>query len=301
MPDAFTPSGREVPPAGVRGGGEAGPARDRGVRVLCRRGRPRTPRSPATGSGSSPTVSTACGDREAVRKARSIYAIDDRRTCSGPARSSPARTCGCCSTRSPGSTRQSCPHRLVLAGPPGWKPDDADAEVAAGSATGSGSSVRCTASSCSRSSRAPTCTRSRAGTRASASRCWRRWRRGPPVVCSDIPALREVAGDAAGVRRADDVDGWVDAFTVLTRRRARGVLVPPATRGSRATPGTDARARRRRCTARRSTGETAYRVSTSTPVVGDEHGVLELRGARAVGRDRGPAVVPDHGRRTRPW
>jgi len=35
------------------------------------------------------------------------------------------------------------------------------------------------------------------------------------VVCSDIPALREVAGDAAHFVAADDTDAWVDALTVL--------------------------------------------------------------------------------------
>ena len=46
------------------------------------------------------------------------------------------------------------------------------------------------------------------------------------VVCSDIPALREVAGDAARFVAPDDIDGWVDALTTLltddaARARAR--------------------------------------------------------------------------------
>ena len=46
------------------------------------------------------------------------------------------------------------------------------------------------------------------------------------VVCSDIPALREVAGDAARFVGADDRDGWVDALTaLLTDRAARADLV----------------------------------------------------------------------------
>ena len=47
-----------------------------------------------------------------------------------------------------------------------------------------------------------------------------------PVVCSDIPALREVAGDAARFVGAGDRDGWVDALKVLlTDRAARADLV----------------------------------------------------------------------------
>ena len=38
---------------------------------------------------------------------------------------------------------------------------------------------------------------------------------GTPVVCADIPALREVAADAACFVPPDDVDGWVAAFTAL--------------------------------------------------------------------------------------
>lgn len=46
------------------------------------------------------------------------------------------------------------------------------------------------------------------------------------VVCADIPALREVAGDAARFVGADDVDGWVDALTtLLTDAATRADLV----------------------------------------------------------------------------
>ena len=51
---------------------------------------------------------------------------------------------------------------------------------------------------------------------------------GTAVLCSDIPALREVAGDAARFVAPDDVDGWVDALDSLLSddaaraRRARG-------------------------------------------------------------------------------
>ena len=46
------------------------------------------------------------------------------------------------------------------------------------------------------------------------------------VVCADIPALREVAGDAARFVAPDDLDGWVDALrTLLTDDAARAALV----------------------------------------------------------------------------
>jgi alpha-1,3-rhamnosyl/mannosyltransferase len=38
---------------------------------------------------------------------------------------------------------------------------------------------------------------------------------GTAVVCADIPALREVAGDAACFVPPDDLDGWVAAFNAL--------------------------------------------------------------------------------------
>ena len=46
------------------------------------------------------------------------------------------------------------------------------------------------------------------------------------VVCGDIPALREVAGDAARFVGPDDVDGWAQALTdLLTDERQRDELV----------------------------------------------------------------------------
>ena len=79
------------------------------------------------------------------------------------------------------------------------------------------------ASTCSRCSPAPTCSRSRACTKGSASRWSRRWRRAPRWCAADIPALREVAGDAARFVRPDDVDGWADALVdLLTDAAARG-------------------------------------------------------------------------------
>ena len=119
---------------------------------------------------------------------------------------------------------------------------------------------------------------------------------GTAVVCADIPALREVAGDAARFVRPDDVDGWVDAIrALLTDDAARGRLVAAGTeRVGALLLGSLRAARRWPSTGRRSAGE---HVDTG---VGDEHGVLELRGARAVGRGGGPAVGPDHRLRSLP-
>ena len=43
---------------------------------------------------------------------------------------------------------------------------------------------------------------------------------GTPVVCADIPALREVAGGAARLVPAADVAAWVDAITTALDDRA---------------------------------------------------------------------------------
>ena len=94
-----------------------------------------------------------------------------------------------------GRARPDLPHRLVIVGPKGWL-DTADAvrEPAARARRphplhrpGPRRPAR------SRSTAARTSSRSRACTRASGCRCSRRCRRRPPVLCSDIPVLHEVA------------------------------------------------------------------------------------------------------------
>jgi alpha-1,3-rhamnosyl/mannosyltransferase len=107
------------------------------------------------------------------------------------------------------------PHRLVLAGPPGWKPDDADAQVA----DALGDRVRLLGP-VHREQLFPLF--AGADLYACPSRhegfgipVLEAMAQGTPVVCSDIPALREVAGDAAIFVAPDDVDGWIDAITSL--------------------------------------------------------------------------------------
>jgi glycosyltransferase involved in cell wall biosynthesis len=47
-----------------------------------------------------------------------------------------------------------------------------------------------------------------------------------PVVCSDIPVLREVVGDAARLAPPDDIDAWSRALTdVLIDEKLRADLV----------------------------------------------------------------------------
>jgi glycosyltransferase involved in cell wall biosynthesis len=118
------------------------------------------------------------------------------------------------------------PHRLVLAGPPGWKPDDTDARAA----HALGDRVRLLGP----------VGRERlfalfagADLFAFPSRhegfgipVAEAMAQGTAVVCADIPALREVAGGAARFVPPDDVDGWVDAFrALLTDDGARAALV----------------------------------------------------------------------------
>jgi glycosyltransferase involved in cell wall biosynthesis len=118
------------------------------------------------------------------------------------------------------------PHRLVLAGPPGWKPDDDDAAV--GRALGD--RVRLLGP-VARADLFPLF--AGADVFAFPSRhegfgipVLEAMAQGTPVVCADIPALREVAGTAARFVAPDDVDGWIDALTTLaTDAAARDALV----------------------------------------------------------------------------
>jgi glycosyltransferase involved in cell wall biosynthesis len=120
----------------------------------------------------------------------------------------------------------SVPHRLVLAGPPGWKADDEDEVVA----KMLGERVRLLG---------PVPREHLLALFAGADLFAFPSRHegfGIPVVeamaqdtavvCADIPALREVAGDAARFVAPDDIAGWADAFrTLLTDDAARAALV----------------------------------------------------------------------------
>ncbi len=122
------------------------------------------------------------------------------------------------------------PHRLVLAGPPGWKPDDTDAVAA----RALGDRVRLLGP-VAREHLFPLF--AGADLFAFPSRhegfgipVAEAMAQGTAVVCSDIPALREVAGDAARFVGPDDLDGWIAAFrTLLTDADARARLVSAGT------------------------------------------------------------------------
>ena len=162
----------------------------------------------------------------AVHKARSIYAIDDAPYVFWAGTFQPrknVRTLLDAFTRLDSAV---VPHRLVLAGPPGWKPDDADAEVA----RELGDRVRLLGP-VHREQLFPLF--AGADLYAFPSRhegfgipVLEAMAQETPVLCSDIPALREVAGDAARFVSPDDIDGWVDALTdLLGDADARAALV----------------------------------------------------------------------------
>ncbi|MBT3230898.1 glycosyltransferase family 4 protein [Candidatus Uhrbacteria bacterium] len=56
---------------------------------------------------------------------------------------------------------------------------------------------------------------------------------GTPVIASDIPALREVCGDAAIIRSTNSVDDWVEAIGQMQNSELRSQLVQKGTQRSR--------------------------------------------------------------------
>ncbi len=163
---------------------------------------------------------------EAVRKARLIYAIDDQPYVFWAGTFQPRKNVRVLLDAFSRLDVAAVPHRLVLAGPPGWKPDDADAEVA----RGLGDRVRLLGP-VHREQLFPLF--AGADLYAFPSRhegfgipVLEAMAQETPVLCSDILALREVAGDAACFVASDDVDAWVAAFTdLLTDPEARAALV----------------------------------------------------------------------------
>jgi glycosyltransferase involved in cell wall biosynthesis len=112
------------------------------------------------------------------------------------------------------------PHRLVLAGPKGWLADDEDGAVA----RTLGNRVRLLGP-VDRHDIFPLF--AGADVFAFPSRhegfgipVLEAMAQDAAVVCSDIPALREVCGDAARFVQPDDVQGWVDALRDLLLREA---------------------------------------------------------------------------------
>jgi glycosyltransferase involved in cell wall biosynthesis len=152
---------------------------------------------------------------EAVRKARLVYAVDDLPYVFWAGTFQPRKNVRVLLDAFARIDPAVVPHRLVLAGPPGWKPDDADAEVA----RELGDRVRLLGP-VHREQLFPLF--AGADLYALPSRhegfgipALEAMAQDTPVLCSDIPALREVAGDAARFVAPDDVDGWVVALSEL--------------------------------------------------------------------------------------
>ena len=146
------------------------------------------------------------------------------RTCSGSGRSSRARTSARCSTRSPRLDESDVPHRLVLAGEEGWLADD-DAPLRR-----LGDRVKLLGRV---SERDATALYAGADLFVFPSRhegfgipVLEAMAQGTPVVCSDIPVFREVAGDAARFVPVDDVAALADTIgALLGDAAARDALV----------------------------------------------------------------------------
>ncbi len=152
---------------------------------------------------------------DAVTKARLIYAIDDQPYVFWAGTFQPRKNVRVLLDAFARLDPNVVPHRLVLAGPPGWKPDDADAAVA----DELGDRVRLLGP-VHREQLFPLF--AGADLFAFPSRhegfgipVLEAMAQETAVVCSDIPALREVAGDAARFVAVDDTDRWVDALTTL--------------------------------------------------------------------------------------
>jgi glycosyltransferase involved in cell wall biosynthesis len=163
---------------------------------------------------------------DAVRKARLVYAIDDLPYVFWAGTLQPRKNVRVLLDAFTRLDPRVVPHRLVLAGPPGWKPDDADADVA----RELGDRVRLLGP-VHREQLFPLF--AGADLYAFPSRhegfgipVLEAMAQETPVLCSDIPALREVAGDAARFVASDDADAWVDALTdLLGDSEARAALV----------------------------------------------------------------------------
>jgi glycosyltransferase involved in cell wall biosynthesis len=163
---------------------------------------------------------------EAVRKARLIYAIDDLPYVFWAGTFQPRKNVRVLLDAFGRLDPSVVPHRLVLAGPPGWKPDDGDAAIA----EELGDRVRLLGP-VHREQLFPLFAGAELFAFPSRHEGFgipvlEAMAQATPVLCSDIPALREVAGDAARFVGTDDVAAWVDALTeLLTDADARAALV----------------------------------------------------------------------------
>jgi alpha-1,3-rhamnosyl/mannosyltransferase len=152
---------------------------------------------------------------EAVTKARLIYAIDDQPYVFWAGTFQPRKNVRVLLDAFTHLDPSKVPHRLVLAGPPGWKPDDEDAAVA----EELGDRVRLLGP-VQRDTLFPLFAGADLFVFPSRHEGFgipvlEAMAQGTAVMCSDIPALRETAGDAARFVASDDTDAWIDALTHL--------------------------------------------------------------------------------------
>jgi len=163
---------------------------------------------------------------EDVMKARRIYAVDDRPYVLWAGTFQPRKNVRVLLDAFARLDPDEVPHRLVLAGPQGWKTDDGDA--AAAQALGDrvrlvGQVGRVQLLALFAGADLFTFPSRHEGFGIPVLEAMAQ---GTAVLCSDIPALREVAGDAARFVAPDDVDAWITALReLLTDDAARTRLV----------------------------------------------------------------------------
>ena len=198
---------------------------------------------------------------EAVATARRAFGIDDRPYVFWAGTFQPRKNVRVLLDAFAALDPAAFPHRLVLAGPPGWKADDADAAAA----RALGDRVRLLG---------PVGREQLFGLFAGADLFVFPSRHegfGIPVLeamaqqtavaCADIPALREVVGDGARFVAPDDTEAWVDTLRSLLGDDAERARLVAA--GSARVTGYSWE----RCAARDRGGlpRGAQRVRTSTP------------------------------------
>jgi glycosyltransferase involved in cell wall biosynthesis len=163
---------------------------------------------------------------EEIAKTRSIYAIDDRPYVFWAGTFQPRKNVRALLDAFARLDPAEVPHRLVLAGPPGWKADDGDAAAAHALGDrvrllGAVGRVQLFALFAGADLFAFPSRHEGFGIPVLEAMA-----QDTAVVCADIPALREVAGHAARFVAPDDADGWCATLReLLTDDGARAQLV----------------------------------------------------------------------------
>jgi len=167
---------------------------------------------------------------EDIAKARSVYAVDDRPYVFWAGTFQPRKNVRVLLDAFGRLDPDEVPHRLVLAGPPGWKADDGDAAAARALGdrvrlVGAVGRVQLFALFAGADLFAFPSRHEGFGIPVLEAMA-----QGTAVVGSDIPALREVAGAAARFVPPDDTDAWFTALhDLLIDDAARAALVAAGT------------------------------------------------------------------------